>query len=411
MKKPVKIAVMSDLHIGYGARAKDLSPYADSKAIETDYKKIFLAFIKKQKIKADYLVITGDISDRAQPSEFNLASGLIKEVAKELKVALKHVLFIPGNHDVDWAELSIADTTGFRRKQRYAPLSNKEWIFSKIMRAGKKDLLLPPHFCVWELEDIIAVGYNSAWHDDPSITTHHGLIADEHLRELNEYLSAITLPDSKLRVFLVHHHPVQYSDPIADEPDFSAMTNAEKLLTTLRSKHFDLLIHGHKHVPNFKTHIIDSEFPLVILGSGSFSAQMDTRWSGLVNNQFHVITIDGRDTKNQCINGFLESWTYICGRGWKPSDISNGIRHKLLFGTYILPYELLSTLRPIIKTRLETRDYITWQKLLSEIPDLANLKYLLPGILIEVLDTLAIELSFHRHGDSADEIVLLKEVT
>src|SRR5689334_23033318 len=105
------LAVLSDLHIGYGARAKDLCPYSDGKQIETGYRERFLKFVKKHKFKPDYLIIPGDISDRAQPPEFELASELVLELAETLEVSKNRVLFVPGNHDVDWAVMDIADTT------------------------------------------------------------------------------------------------------------------------------------------------------------------------------------------------------------------------------------------------------------------------------------------------------------
>ncbi|HEX5735704.1 MAG TPA: metallophosphoesterase [Blastocatellia bacterium] len=405
MNKAITIAIMSDLHIGRNARSKDLCPTDDSKAIETGYKEKFLNFLHREKIHADYLAITGDISDRAQPDEFQLASEFIKETGERLQLQPDQILFVPGNHDVDWSELSIPDTTGFRRTQRYAPLRNPAWVFDQIMRSGQKHLLDPPHFSSWEFNDLIAVGYNSAWHDDPAIVVHHGLIADDHLRELAQYLAGLDLLPSRLRIFLVHHHPIQYSDPIPDEPDFSAMTNADKLLGLLQKYQFDLIVHGHKHTPNFRTYSTNSAFPLAILGSGSFSALLDTRWSGFVNNQFHLIKVGGRDPNNQSIFGLLENWTYLCGRGWLPSELNNGIRHKLPFGTYMQPNELKKLLRPVLKRRFKKKDYVKLSDLISAAP---HMKYLPPERMTEILDSLSIEIGFQRHGEPPDEVVLLR---
>ena len=273
---PVKIAVLSDFHIGRGARAKDLCPHSDIELVDTDYKSVFLKFLRSEHLKADYLILPGDMCHEGQPDEVDLASQLIWDTANALGIPPKKIVFVPGNHDIDWTAISAypCDRSGFRRGQRYAPLRNNEWIFAQIMNNGSGQLLTPPHYIVWEFDNIVVVGYNSAWHDEPGDAVHHGLVDQQALLELEKYLNGIDLSPSRLRLFTVHHHPLLYSDPIPNEPDFSAMTNAENLLDLLRAKEFDLLVHGHKHKPCFKTQIIHSGFPLAILCSGSFSAKL-----------------------------------------------------------------------------------------------------------------------------------------
>lgn len=209
-------------------------------------------------------------------------------------------------------------------------------------------------------------------------------------------------------MFLVHHHPIQYSDPIADEPDFSAMTNAGNLLSVLRRHNFDLLIHGHKHSPNFTTLSISSGFPIAILGAGSFSARLDTRWNGLVNNQFHLVKVEGRDDINNCIFGLVESWTYLCGSGWMQSDINNGIVHKSLFGTYIQPNELEKTLSVIIGSAFKSKDTLVWLEFISNNSEYPHFKYLPPDLLTQVMDNLSSKLNFRRFGNQPNEIILVK---
>jgi len=405
--KPTKIAVISDLHIGRKARAKDFCPYDEKEARDTDYKGKFLRFIDAHSIRADYLVIPGDISDRGQPDEFKLASALIKEIARGLHVGPKRIVFVPGNHDVDWEESSIPDSSGFRHRMRYAPLRDPGLIFERLVGSKRPHFYEPPHFRIWEFEHLMAVGYNSAWSDDRSVSVHHGLMSNDHVRKLDERLAGLDLSPNRLRLFIVHHHPIQYSDPIADEPDFSAMTNSENLLAVLGKHNFDLLIHGHKHSPRFKTVSFGSGFPLAILCAGSFSARLDTRWSGLVNNQFHLVTVEGRDPSSHCVFGLVESWTYLCGSDWVPSELYNGIRHKELFGTYVQPHMVKETLRPVIEQRLREKGYAEWPKLISGTPGLGYLRYLPPNLVMDVLDSLSGELDFLSHGKPPDDLILI----
>ena len=133
---PLIIAVMSDLHIGKNARSSDLCPkHHTSRGIDKDYRNRFKAFVKQNSIKADYLIVPGDITDQADPDQMSLASEVLIEFAKALHLTRKKIIFAPGNHDVDWSVLKAsADKTGFRKKQRYAPLKHSDWIFEKVMK-------------------------------------------------------------------------------------------------------------------------------------------------------------------------------------------------------------------------------------------------------------------------------------
>jgi UDP-2,3-diacylglucosamine pyrophosphatase LpxH len=406
--KAVKIAVISDLHVGRGARARDLCPYPRDDMREEGFTDTFVEFVKEGRLSADYLILPGDVSDRAQPDELSLASDVLLRVAKALNVRQSRVLFVPGNHDVDWSVMPLPGSTasGFRKSQRFAALANPEWFFGKILRRSRMKIIETPHLALWDFPDLVVVGYNSSWHDSPDVAIHHGLISNEDLVYLDERLGRMELLPNKLRVFLVHHHPLQYSDPIAEEPDFSVMVNADNLLALLQRRQFDFLVHGHKHAPRFRTHISDTSFPLAILGAGSFSAQLDTRWSGYVNNQFHLVEIHGRDSESGCTFGLIKSWTYLCGQGWLESQKNNGIRHLLPFGTYLLPQELRNSVRPVLRELFRNRDYVEWREVVQRLP---RLQHLPPDRIVETLDAIAEQEGFRRHGEPPDGIILLKE--
>lgn len=258
---------------------------------------------------------------------------------------------------------------------------------------------------MWNFDDLLVVGYNSSWDDDPVRAVHHGVIGDEDLARLEVTLSKTDLSASRLRLFLVHHHPIQYSDPVTGQADFSIMVNAESLLALLQRHNFDLVIHGHKHKPNFGTHIISGSSPLVILCSGSFSAMLDTRWSGHVNNQFHLIRLEGRDAEVQNIFGRVESWTYLCGAGWIPSKPHNGIRHVEPFGTYLQPEELRRVLRPVLREELDRSEYVEWSGIVSKLP---RLRYIAPDRARQILDGLAAELGCVCRGETLEDLILLR---
>jgi UDP-2,3-diacylglucosamine pyrophosphatase LpxH len=404
--RPIALAVISDLHVGAGARSKDFSPDPDHAARDDAYRDSFLNFVKNNNLRADYLVVPGDVSHRGAPQEFQLASAIIEDCARALHVAPASIVFVPGNHDADWTVFQAPDTTGFRQGQKFAPLQNPQWLFEKIMGNANRHLLKDnDSYSAWEYDNFLAVGYNSAWDDKPGVPVHHGFISNSHLDALERHLTSLDLGPHRLRLFIVHHHPVVYSDPLPNEPDFSAMTNAPRLLSILRDHHFDLLIHGHRHSPVFQTIAVDSQFPIAILSAGSFSAELDGRWSGLVNNQFHIIRIEGRDKQDDCIFGNVCSWTYLAQHGWLPSKPHNGIRHVIPFGTYLQPSRFHGTLQRMIKAALGRSDYVSWTALIATTP---RFKYLPPQLVYQTLDQLRKQVGFSYIEDSQG-LILFKD--
>lgn len=382
----MELAVISDLHVGLAARAKDLCPEPAAEKrkdrikykakAENAYRQKFVQFVQENAITADYLVLPGDVTHRAQPQEVEIASEFILQAADALKVKHDRIVFVPGNHDVDWSVFDPADRTGVRWEQRYAPVGHERFHFRKIISQGNGDVFSSPHFIVWNFPDLLAVGYNSSSHDAPihKDAAHHGLADPSHLAALRKQLESLGPPDGRVRLFLVHHHAFDFSNPIPRIPDFSLMTNAEQLLALLHDHNFDILIHGHRHHPRFETHSTQTYPHLPILCSGSFSIELDTEWAGTVDNQFHLVKVTGRLGPENRIAGTLKSWTNNRAKGWIPSEEStSGIHHIIPFGSYVMPAELDARLEPFIRQWLTTHDHILWRDVFRAFPDLEHL--------------------------------------
>jgi UDP-2,3-diacylglucosamine pyrophosphatase LpxH len=379
----INIAVMSDLHIGIAARAKDLCPEPPTSSrrdlarykskTENNFREKFVQFIERKSIRADYLVLPGDLTNKARPNEVQIASDFIKQAADALCVPHDKIMFAPGNHDVDWSVYDPNDDTGVRWGQRYVPIGHNDFHFRALVNFGEGDLFAPPHFTAWSFGDLLAIGYNSASQDTPTPETrvHHGLADPAHLDEISSFLDRLGPPDGRVRLFIVHHHLIDFSSPIPSATDFSLMTNAENMLKLLHEHNFDLVIHGHKHHPRFETH---THPHLPIICSGSFSVEIDTQWAGTVDNQFHVVSIDGRAGTEKLIKGKVTSWTNNHSRGWIPSEEStSGIHHIIPFGSYVMPNELDALLEPFIMEWLTTHTHILWREVVDNFPELEHL--------------------------------------
>lgn len=382
----MNLAVMSDLHIGLAARSKDICPKPPrnrrkersryERKVEDNFRQNFIDFIQSNNLSADYLILPGDITDSAQPREVHLASEFIIQVADALHVSQDKILFTPGNHDVDWTVFDPNDDTGIRWGQRYDPIGHNNYAFRPIIEQGDGDILSAPYFIVWEFDDLLVVAYNSSSHDTPSPkeAIHHGLADQNHIYAIRERLTQWEQTDGRIRLFMVHHHMIDFNSPMPNSPDFSLMTNSDGLLSLLHDFEFDLIIHGHKHHPRFDTHSTQTHSHIPILCSGSLSVEIDTQWSGTIDNQFHMITFNGRAGEENLLTGIITSWSNNRVRGWIPSEeLTSGIHHVIPFGSYVMPHELDRRLDPFIRQWLEHHDHILWRNIVEEFPDLEHL--------------------------------------
>lgn len=370
-------------------------------AVDSDYRARFLEFVQDEGIKADLLVASGDISDSARPAEIDLATQILREFTTAITGDANRLVIIPGNHDVDWVPLQGDgdDPTGFRKAQRFAPANGRGWVFRDALARGVGDLFSGNFFCCWRIPHILVVGLNSASHDGPDQLLHHGQALQEHLQALDKHLRQIEVAQSDLRLLLIHHHPIQYSDPIADRPDFSILTNAENLLSLLARHRFDLLIHGHKHFPRFCTQQINASHPLAVLGSGSFSALLSNAYAGAVANQFHLVTIDGRDPGTGRIFGTLQNWAFSKTTSWRPSSVNDGIDHQIGFGAMVDPDHLRQRVKAIVDSQIAKAKFVKYSFLQLKVPEL---QYMPHDLRIELLRAVAKDCGLELHNEPPD---------
>ena len=62
--------------------------------------------------RLDYLVISGDITNRAAPQEFEKAREFVSALIEQFGLTAERCILVPGNHDLDW------DTEVYSRKKK-----------------------------------------------------------------------------------------------------------------------------------------------------------------------------------------------------------------------------------------------------------------------------------------------------
>ena len=409
MSESIKIAHISDLHIGEAARFSDFNPASVGGAGEEIFFDSFKRFVIEKNIKADFLFVTGDITNRGNFPEFKRSWDVILEIARLLGVREEKIAFAPGNHDKNWSVSKAAEgaPTSDRHRMQYMSMMQSESknILRKITESGDGSYDADPYFISWNFDDIFVIGYNSAIFDEPEISPHNGKIEIESIaaleRKIKEFGEKIK---HKTKVFLVHHHAIQYTDPFSRAlADYSIMENGHELIKMLHENDFDLMLHGHKHFPQFSIHSDESMNPLVVIGAGSLSAKIEGKYNGDLGNLFHLVEVQRNSHNGFRVQGGLRSWKYRTLHGWDESDTSFGIDHYMPFGRFSSDEQVRQIIEEPLKNGVSASGWVSLKAITDADPDL---QYVTKGQITRVVRLCADSAGFKIVEKSGDVIVL-----
>lgn len=227
-----------------------------------------------EKMAPDMIIVSGDISSKASPEEFNDFEVFCRALSTALweDVFPERILVIPGNHDVTWGDDGSAD-----QMSRFAETFDKDEVCitpfgkAKTVFAGGRIMVerynpnpdtAPPFAIVrdfeHEIEFILLVsGYFSG---NVPVEIREALtavaVSDNEERLLNllrldegsvnqEYLFTISkFLERRMRSALavIHHNPIPYG------VETCRNRFAPRLLETLWQKQIPIVLHGHIHM-------------------------------------------------------------------------------------------------------------------------------------------------------------------
>ena len=208
--------------------------------------------VKDKKIGG--LLMTGDITSRAEPEGFDLAKQLLKDLNNELfaPISAGNILLCPGNHDFarepvdlpqgaepsfiyDKPENAAAYSALYKSIYNIAP--------NQYFASGRKILLSSGYLLeIAALNSVILQQY-------PNFEG-HGYLSQEQL----DFVAAQIGWDhsenqNAIRIVMMHHHylPTCYAETIDTARASSVVYDADRLMNWLVKYHVKLLLHGHKH--------------------------------------------------------------------------------------------------------------------------------------------------------------------
>jgi len=284
---PLRILHLSDLHVGAGDDPlRLLQPLVDDLRDRQEGLDVE---------RLDYLVISGDITNRAAPEEFERARELVSGLIQEFGLTAERCIIVPGNHDLHWdtevytfkkkrqvtpKELMegryreqgdgymLRDDTKYPERFRhfsqhfYHPLLQKEYPLSPEQQC------LPSLFSETRLQFF---AMNSAWEIDEYFpersSIHEGALARgleaAHQQLTSAIQSGALAKEAQVLRLAVWHHPVTGNEKIS----------ADAFMEWLARANVRACLHGHVHEdraalvnhlhPTQKVHIV---------GAGSFGA-------------------------------------------------------------------------------------------------------------------------------------------
>ena len=332
---PVRILHLSDLHMNDGADPitmlqQLLSDLRDPSGLGID--------------RLDYLFVTGDLTDRAAPVEFQKAYEFVSGLIESLHLNAARCVIVPGNHDVDWDEnvyewhplrsvnistlrtgtwVRQGDGVLLRNEKRY-PLRFKNFSerFYKFLTQEEypRDCDEQAIAYLFPEASIQLLACNSCYQIDEffadragisSRALSRGLMSAEN--QLQKARADGSLPsDQSILRMAIWHHPVTGNGKIIDDA----------FLDLLRQADFRFCLHGHVHED--RADLIGYVHPgrhVRIAGAGSFGAPAAARPES-VPRLYNLIEIasDRREVKvhTRCQRRETGAWD-----GWAVWDGDN----------------------------------------------------------------------------------------
>jgi UDP-2,3-diacylglucosamine pyrophosphatase LpxH len=284
---PLRILHLSDLHFGEGD-----DPVEKLRPLVADIKDKDggLGFDR-----LDYLVISGDISNRATPREFEVAQQFTSGLIEAFELTAHRCVLVPGNHDLSWDERvydfyltrqvgveQIKDGTykkygdeGYllRNDERY-PLrfNNFSQFFHHPLIQAHYPLTFVDQGIPYLFQDtgIQFLTFNSCWEIDeffPDRASIHAGALTRALEKADDQVARQMGENASVMRIATWHHPVTGNEKIMNDAFMQQLTQAD----------VRLVLHGHVHED--RADIIGYLHPkkVRVAGAGSFGAPMRQR--------------------------------------------------------------------------------------------------------------------------------------
>jgi predicted phosphodiesterase len=318
--------------------------------------------LKAEGKQPNFIMCAGDITNRSQPSSFTYAWNKLQTLAAELQAEL---IATVGNHDLD----SRFKANGFDPKGYAMSLTPSLPVANRLPFLE----FWAENFTLLQFDSCnILVLNTAAYHGggkDAETEIEHGRISDVTIAAIERTISAA--PVQSTNILLCHHHPIKGDQ--GDHELVGQTRGGEKLINLLNQQSSPwIVVHGHKHVPDLFYGHGGANAP-VILGSASFSAQVNADAQNKNPNQVHLLTVDpvGASLAGLMSAGCVNSWTWEPGVGWERAQGNQGLPFETGFGYRASPAALANNIAQHLTSVGQSQ--ISWQDAIAFEPSLVRL--------------------------------------
>ncbi|MEM7151742.1 MAG: pentapeptide repeat-containing protein [Myxococcota bacterium] len=242
-----------------------------------------------QRVQPELVVVTGDLSEQARPSEFAAFETFAQGLLEGLSLPRERLIVVPGNHDVSWAgceaHFKQCEAEELEPQAPYWP----KWrgytdLFSRLYGGPQARFEFnegrPYSLFVYESLRTVVAGLNSTMLETHRDGDHFGYVGEDQLRWFSEQLRPF-MQQGWLRIAAVHHNvqrnSVDDDENLRDEPMFKQLLGEQ----------VNLVLHGHTHDGTMGW--LDARVP--ILSTGSAAVEAVARPHG-VPCQYQVLRIE-----------------------------------------------------------------------------------------------------------------------
>ena len=205
------------------------------------------------------MIITGDLTDKGEPEEYELARFLLDPLIRQ-----NRVIAVPGNHDDPLLPNPLNRGIEHFKKHFKTCMGVPAGEFPFIREIGG---------------GCVVIGLNSAHNvRRPSGT---GSIGKEQLERLDKLLSSSKLK-SKVKILALHHDPFNLNP-------FTELKDADELFEVIENR-VDVVLFGHKH----HSRLIRNRYGTKLICSAPSSVQKDD--AGFIH--FRMFEIKNKDHIN-----------------------------------------------------------------------------------------------------------------
>jgi predicted phosphodiesterase len=302
------IIQLSDLQFGENHRFNNPSDFVSK--LQDDIKEISSEY----EVRPLYIVLSGDITEKAQQSEFQEAVYILEGFSDNLKIDRMKILSVPGNHDVNWDFADNSQKVG-DDQLKFHPYNSFVLNITNSKDGPTKD-------CYPRIKDRLNLGLDSSLDleflllnscEKEERLHHEGYVCPKKLQKTLQ-----TPKEGERLKIAILHHPLY---PSTTEKD-SVIENASDIESILACHKYNIVLTGHVHKGSINAKINDSEHQIIIASCGSTGVNKQKRDDG-IQNQYCIHVIDLDKNKFESIwRAYNPSIQTKCGLGGWTQDNS-----------------------------------------------------------------------------------------